>query len=174
MRSPHHPPASSSASLAGHNPATATLDWTTARRRFPQRLLPRKPSSLALKRAQQPPAAAITSRPRSGASRPPSTPQSNRHSTRGTIGTSSPAGSFPGGFRTTAPVQAEPSPWAVIRNLSQNAKCPNPSAMSALSPTPDVKQPDRQGRARLARAPDASRGVPRWPRSPLSEPRRTW
>ncbi len=31
----------------------------------------------------------------------------------------SPAGSFPGGFRTTAPVQAEPSPWAVIRNPSQ-------------------------------------------------------
>ena len=118
MRSPHHPPASSSASLAGHNPATATLDWTTARRRFPQRLLPRKPSSLALKRAQQPPAAAITSRPRSGASRSPSTPQSNRHSARGTVGTSSPACSFPGGFRTTASVQAEPSRWAVIRNPS--------------------------------------------------------
>jgi hypothetical protein len=31
--------------------------------------------------------------------------------------------------------------------------------MSALTPTPDVKQRDRQGRARFGRAPDASRGA---------------
>jgi len=43
--------------------------------------------------------------------------------------------------------------------LGQNAKCPNPSAESALTSAPDVKQGDRQGRARLARAPDASRGA---------------
>src|SRR5882757_8525250 len=50
-------------------------------------------------------------------------PRSNRHSARVTAGASSPAGSFTGGFRTTAPVQAESSRWAVIRNPSHNRTC---------------------------------------------------
>jgi hypothetical protein len=37
--------------------------------------------------------------------------------------TQPPARSFTGGFRTTAPVQAESSRWAVIRNPSQQQKC---------------------------------------------------
>jgi hypothetical protein len=63
---------------------------------------------------------------------PPSTPRSNRHSARGTVGTSSPAPSFTGGFRTTARVHAEPSRWAVIRG--RDGCCQPPPAQIRTSP----------------------------------------
>ena len=46
--------------------------------------------------------------------------------------------SFPGGFRTPAPVQAASSRWAVIRNPSQTRHIHDVRAMSACAPTPEV------------------------------------
>src|SRR5450755_1903268 len=82
---PHHAPASSSAPLAGQNPATATLDRTATRQRFPRRFRSWKSSSSLLKPARDPPAATITWLPRSCASRPP---RSNRHSAAASYPTS--------------------------------------------------------------------------------------
>ena len=53
--------------------------------------------------------------------------------------------SFPGGFRTPAPVQAASSRWAVIRNPSQTATWQQVRATSALPPQ------SRHALTRLAR-----------------------
>src|ERR1700676_3905665 len=47
--------------------------------------------------------------------------------------------SFPGGFRTPAPVQAASSRWAVIRNPSQKATCRTP-AFSLYDPPGNIAQ----------------------------------
>ena len=60
---------------------------------------------------------------------PAATPlQRNPHSTRGALFPPLLARSFPGGFRTPAPVPAPPLRWAGIRNPSQNSPCPVLSA----------------------------------------------
>jgi len=88
---------------AGHNPATATLDRTATRQRFPQRNRPRKPSSSVQTRAE-------THQRRHLLNRHALAPRVHRqhrdqivHSARLSVRTSISARSFNGGFRNDGP-----------------------------------------------------------------------
>ena len=96
------------------------LGRTRARHPIPRRARPPHASSWPLNQTRSVTPAAKINRPtRPAASLPhPRSDQIPIDSARGTLHTQLPAGSFPGGFRTTAPLQAASSPWAVIRNPS--------------------------------------------------------
>ena len=70
--------------------------------------------------------------------RPPKTKCPNTHSDRGAATHRPPAGSFPAGFRTPAPVPVTSFARAGIRNPQQNATWRCARVESALAPTPDI------------------------------------
>jgi hypothetical protein len=98
--------------LAGHRPATLVPAHTGGRHCSQPSTHPKKISSWVLQRSQSaPPAGPTTRLPRPRALPPFPSPPPNRHSARPRSGVFTPAGSFPGGFRTTAPMPATSSRW---------------------------------------------------------------
>jgi hypothetical protein len=118
---PHLSPGRQSAFYAGHRPATPGLGHTGVRHCFQRCTHPKKPSSWVLERSRSDPQRAQSP---DRASAPCVKPHRRGQIAiaHGNVPASLPAGSFPGGFRTTAPVPAESSRWAVIRNPSHKLK----------------------------------------------------
>ncbi len=135
----------SGATAAGHEPAatafvrndTLRAGWSLEHRRIAV--------ANAAWRDYSTPSAAQPALFRAVRLRPATNPlPRNPHSTRGALFPPLLAGSFPGGFRTPAPVPARPSQWAGIRNPSQGLTFPREErAALAAYPTDFSEQASR-------------------------------